>query len=1612
MTAPILNKHNLSGQVPLNVRIHLEFDQPLLQITVGAASIVLTPQGSFSLIKAKYSYTESGGHGIVEILPDYLLEASKAYTLTITPKLKSASGEPLASAQTIDFTTAATLSSTPASPEAQQAWNEALSGPQSGFRLVSSNPADGAYDINTNPDQGNLQTRITLSFSENLDPTQWPDDPIDWNQLPVSLMAEAIDGDPRTAAQAPLPESVTVSGKTVTITLKGQTGYAYNTDRNPTAPLATPFDTLTLQPNNLLTLTLSGDLRSSGGQKLGGEQELVFSSELFPKYGTVKSVFWRQGHITQVLDMEGRELDYLIYEESKWLATMMLARDPQARVDLPRQLMLDFVRYKVLWTILSEAVTSQAIGGTTQDKTLGPFRISKSFSTMPPALLRLLSSWEKSWKQALEALLPMAERTGYSQTLVSIQGKLDCDQLAGYLQPILAQFAICPFLPIRNIDVERQLYDKGLLYATSSTESAVAHESIAAAQQEIDAIYREIHDAVDTTRSEMSPERFADFVSGYAGELLRLTKTRQGFTLDDAVSESEANFSVKSGRWDGVLEHGVLLKGDAAHVNPVMEPEGEGYRGMIDADAIGSDQARAQRFKQWAYRLAYAKQGLEDAARDYTQPVDNVRMTEVWVALASFGASPLPSSPTAFAFNMVLQIFNYLPYTTNIGFRGMEGGVSVQVDSPEESAPFNATWPQLLLDNALDQVSRPTASFVLPPCGDGGRTWGASPTRLLLVEHDPNATAAGIPYSPAGVLLGRGLDNVVYTYSGDFVTMPIEGEKYPTLQWLGSGTQQARLSFLTDDTALLENLKDFDNSAALMARRYETLNADQADGYDFNQDVRSSATPQFAGFKLAGTTSLPPTIDATTMLLATGFGSPISSKVYIGDGTGWQYIFANNATAFTVYANNKVQTFKNTLDDGAGALTAVSLKVTGGSPAAGKVLAGTDGLGNAAWATETDPVFGAAPAKGITAPDIALWRGLVNNPVWKTLSDGSLSSQFAKVVIGNLAAGSERLMVQGYSGASTFSANLVTYLSGGNAAVTTANNSTGSASWNYFDNVVSGNGTDWNCYQMVIEPWLFYRWADATPRKVNRVVITTGVSATPMFNGAMTLYGSNDANQIVFIARRTSVVAGDFQSDYLSSDYQLLYSKIVIPSMTRMVLYPGWWKEGTTIVGQNGSVARVGRSVSATKVSDTAFTFAMPEDLRYANGTAGTFTAMGWARSRANDADPAEQTPWILPQSTLPNGSLDQPATAMNLVAALRQSNAWQRYMEMTLSGKCVLELTSINDPTQGTISGITIRHPDGVEATSTSASYRLDSLYWFVQATNVLRCSVPGVSPTGRGRHILLRRGEELRTLSASVKVRLRYTMDTPAAGEDAEDFRIRSGFIFHSTPQGYCEAGVEVFLQENEPDYTWSGGKWVATGTRSRQKKIRAYLVVTDPHVRLQTSGQVYTEGDARVLYGFAMAAKDWSPDSGTVAMTSIGGTPDEVTLALTVRDLGEDQFVGMTISRAGKKVSSTASCRMIGSKAGSFGLIAQPCAPELDANGNNNPEIQSSDFTGLLVTAPTGRFGAAYARGIARRLDIRTAKNCFAAIGQQRRGRGAEPQGAARRSALQHPRDPPAG
>lgn len=411
MPSPHLVSHNLSGLVPTDVRIRMEFDEPLLETSVGMQSIMLTPQGSFSLLHGKYTYSEQGGRGVVEILPDYLLDASQRYSLTVSSKLLGADQAPVAKLA-LDFTTAAAVTEPPLE-------DSPIGGAAAGsLTLKSSVPADGAYNLNTDPAKGKLVERLVLTFSEPVDQAQWPAEPASWDDLPVQVAIGRIDDDPRFSVRQPEPVSVTVEGAKVTIELSLGDGTVYNTAMDEQAEIAHSAQ-ITLSPNTLVIVSLPANLKAASGASLAAERQVTFSTELFPKYGSVRGLFWRWRHVTQVLDLSERELDYLIWEESNWLSIMMLRREPTSRVDLPRQSWFDFVRCKVLWQILTEAMTLQAMQGSIQDKQLGQFRITKNFATTPKPVQQLLDTFEKCWQNNLGNVLPVKTFTSAIRGLSS-----------------------------------------------------------------------------------------------------------------------------------------------------------------------------------------------------------------------------------------------------------------------------------------------------------------------------------------------------------------------------------------------------------------------------------------------------------------------------------------------------------------------------------------------------------------------------------------------------------------------------------------------------------------------------------------------------------------------------------------------------------------------------------------------------------------------------------------------------------------------------------------------------------------------------------------------------------------------------------------------------------------------------------------------------------------------------------------------------------------------------------------------------------------------------------------------------------------------------------------
>jgi hypothetical protein len=395
LATPVLQSHNLADGAPRNFVARLDFSTALLPSSVSAATITLVRDDQ-PLKPLACRYELANADSRVVITPEYLLDAEVRYRLVIGTGVKASTGEALAAAVTHRFLTSAELTYTPAVA--------AAAAPS-----VTCSISDGAYGLATNPGQGDITTEIVLVFSKAVKTADWQ--ATAFEDLPVSLRAESINGDPRIPSRAPeLSEAPTVDGATVTLTLAAANGVVYNTIMNPEAELSS-VQSVTFLPNNLITLEFDPDLEFADGTTLGAVDPIVFSTELFPHYGTFRQLFWDKRHLLDIIGLSDREMDYLIFQESSWLATMMLVRDPDARTDLPTQTILDYVRCKIMSDVLNEAVARQAVHGATEDKQLGQFRVSRNWATTPKALTDLIGRADKCWRDALESVLPVATFT-------------------------------------------------------------------------------------------------------------------------------------------------------------------------------------------------------------------------------------------------------------------------------------------------------------------------------------------------------------------------------------------------------------------------------------------------------------------------------------------------------------------------------------------------------------------------------------------------------------------------------------------------------------------------------------------------------------------------------------------------------------------------------------------------------------------------------------------------------------------------------------------------------------------------------------------------------------------------------------------------------------------------------------------------------------------------------------------------------------------------------------------------------------------------------------------------------------------------------------------------
>jgi len=414
MAAPSVTGHNLVDGVARNLELEIDFDCLLNEATVTGVNFVLSmTAGIGDVQETEIEYEAGDGVSTVKIRPVYVLDSLTTYRLTIMVGLQAADETPLAAIVRINFTTGEEYQQPADFPvPIDDQWREAL-GHRPGFYLASSTPADAAWGLPTNPDVDTIVTQITLVFSEAIDPDQWPADPADdWDSLPVRILVTAIDGDPRRTIPTPTPSVVEVSDdhKTVIITLSTAEGTVYNTKWDSTWEADTDTADITFGVNSLIRFTLlSTVINEAGSVTLGEDVELVWSTELFPKYSTVEMSFARISSLANILELSDRAVDYILFQESQWLASMLQARDEDALIGYPTRFLTaqQFVQCKSIWNLVTESITVMVTHGTTQDKQLGQFRVIKSYAATPRVLTLYIDKAEKCWHDALQVLLPV-----------------------------------------------------------------------------------------------------------------------------------------------------------------------------------------------------------------------------------------------------------------------------------------------------------------------------------------------------------------------------------------------------------------------------------------------------------------------------------------------------------------------------------------------------------------------------------------------------------------------------------------------------------------------------------------------------------------------------------------------------------------------------------------------------------------------------------------------------------------------------------------------------------------------------------------------------------------------------------------------------------------------------------------------------------------------------------------------------------------------------------------------------------------------------------------------------------------------------------------------------
>ena len=332
-------------------------------------------------------------------------------------------------------------------------------------------------------------------------------------------------------------------------------------------------------------------------------------------------------------------------------------------------------------------------------------------------------------------------------------------------------------------------------------------------------------------------------------------------------------------------------------------------------------------------------------------------------------------------------------------------------------------------------------------------------------------------------------------------------------------------------------------------------------------------------------------------------------------------------------------------------------------------------------------------------------------------------------------------------------------------------------------------------------------------------------------------------HQIMFFPRNSQVNGGDW-TRYIGGIYwALMHYGDVINYQYCMPYYPNVWFDelgDKATQGNQHATIRLGRSLPVVVISSTRIRVAVDADW-------APLSMVALARVRKsgdNDLD----APYAMLRPLGANGTVDYDSLFQNLIASIKQSSAYGRYMEDFLTGVGGFTFAYAKGSGGQKITGLGLYHPAGVELAASKGSFRLENFYWSVPQGDAIGVDLPGVfGLKGDGPYRLYRRGE-LRALKATVTGRFSCQLDTPEDPDLASDRTARLGMIILED----AEVGAELFLGTGQV-YTYANGAWVTEGhTSAMQWMLRPYLRLSSGGLKMQATSRISDQSDHQVLYG----------------------------------------------------------------------------------------------------------------------------------------------------------------